>query len=131
MDVYNGIFTAKLLKELFSPSRADDFFEALFGDASEGAFDINLGYDGYTENDNSLNFELELHERPGQCLACNLTYGLPEVFSRHPIINVSGLVEDIEAKLEDGVKCGAWKLGSTKQQTRNLHIVPLKINLQR
>jgi hypothetical protein len=125
--VYKDIFTEQVLQELFPEERANDFFEALFGDASEGAFDIRLGYDGYLEREGNLNFRLELHERPGHCLACNLTYGLPEVFSRHPVINVRGLVKDIEAKLGGDIQCTSWELGSTKQQDRTMHVVPLRI----
>ena len=90
MDTYTEIFTDDVLRELFPAQRADDFFEALFGDASEGAYDISLVFTGCNEQSNTLHFNLDLHERPGCCLACNLTYGLPEVFSRHPVINISG-----------------------------------------
>ncbi len=127
MDVFKDIFTEDVLNELFPASRADDFFDALFGDANEGAFDIRLAYDGYSEQNDSLLFNLELHERPGRCLACNLTYGLPEVFSRHPIINIAGLVKDIEKKLDGKIVCSEWKLGTTHQQKQSMHTVPLQI----
>jgi hypothetical protein len=129
MDKFSDIFTDQVLAELFPAGRADDFFEALFGDASEGAYDIKLSYVGYNEQDNSLLFNLDLHERPGCCLACNLTYGLPEVFSRHPVININGLVEDIEKKLGGAAKCADWKLGTTVQQEKSLHSIPLRIQL--
>jgi len=129
MDKMNEIFTDDVLKELFPPQRADNFFEALFGDASEGAYDIALSFTGYNERGNTLNFNLDLHERPGCCLACNLTYGLPEVFSRHPIINVNGLVADIEKKLDGRARCVEWKLGTTVQQEKSLHSIPLQITL--
>jgi hypothetical protein len=130
MGVYKDIFTDQVLSDLFPPDRADQFFDAMFGDASEGSFDIRLGYGGYSESDGSLIFNLELHERPGHCLACNLTYGLPQVFSRHPIINVQGLVKDIEEKLGGETQCVDWELGSTRQQERSLHVVPLKIMIE-
>ncbi len=126
---YNDIFTDQVTAELFPPQRADDFFEALFGDASEGAYDIKLRYSGFDEGSNVLLFNLDLHERPGCCLACNLTYGLPEVFSRHPVINVNGLVEDIEKKLDGKARCSEWKLGTTVQQEKSLHSIPLRIQL--
>jgi len=129
MDTSNEIFTDDVLRELFPDQRADDFFEALFGDASEGAYDISLAFTGYNEQSNSLHFKLDLHERPGCCLACNLTYGLPEVFSRHPVINISGLVTDIEKKLDGRARCADWKLGTTVQQGKSLHSIPLIITL--
>ena len=129
MDNLNEIFTENVLKELFPPQRADDFFEAMFGDASEGAYDIALNFKGHNERANTLDFYLDLHERPGCCLACNLTYGLPEVFSRHPVVNINGLVADIEKKLNGGAKCADWKLGTTVQQGKGLHSIPLSISL--
>ena len=129
MDNLSEIFTENVLKELFPPQRADDFFEAMFGDASEGAYDIALKFKGYNERANTLDFNLDLHERPGCCLACNLTYGLPEVFSRHPVVNINGLVADIEKKLNGSVKCADWKLGTTVQQGKSIHSIPLNITL--
>ena len=129
MDNLNEIFTNEALKELFPPQRADDFFEALFGDAGEGAYDIGLSYMGYNKRTNSLSFNLDLQERPGCCLACNLTYGLPEVFSRHPVINIKGLVADIEKKLDGKAQCTEWQLGATLQQEKSLHSIHLSINL--
>ena len=129
MDNLNEIFTDDALQELFPPQRADDFFEALFGDTGEGAYDIALSYMGYNERTNSLSFNLDLHERPGCCLACNLTYGLPEVFSRHPVISINTLVADIEKKLDGKAQCAEWKLGTTVQQEKSLHSIPLHITL--
>lgn len=121
------IFTLDVLQELFPPERSNEFFDALFGDAEEGAYDIALSYQGY--DGEKLLFYLNLHERPGACLACNLTYGLPEVFSRHPIINIKGLVEEICGKVGEGVCCKEWKLGTTIQQQKDLHSIPLDISL--
>jgi hypothetical protein len=129
MNNLNEIFTDNVLQELFPPQRADDFFEALFGDASEGAYDISLSFMGYDERSSTLNFNLDLHERPGCCLVCNLTYGLPEVFSRHPVINVKGLVTDIEKKLDGKANCADWNLGTTVQKEKSLHSIPLNIQL--
>ncbi|MCL2789073.1 MAG: pancreas/duodenum homeobox protein 1 [Desulfobulbus sp.] len=125
------IFTEQVLRSLFPPERSDAFFDALFGDASEGAYDIALTYAGYDPQNNTLDFFLNLHERPGRCLACNLTYGLPEVFGRHPVIDIKGLVQGIEQLLGGTLSCTAWKLGHTEQQGDSLHRIPLKIQLAR
>ena len=76
-----------------------------------------------------LSFELQLHERPKKCLACNLTYGLPEVFSRHPLININGMVKKIAALLDEEANCNSWELGPTRTPQDNLHIIPLSIQL--
>ncbi|KGO34749.1 MAG: pancreas/duodenum homeobox protein 1 [Desulfoprunum sp.] len=123
------LFTPETLLRLFPRERSNEFFEALFGDAGEGAYDIELGYRSLQGNE--LVMELRLHERPGRCLACNLTQGLPQVFSRHPIINLNRLVENIGGLLEGQARCTGWSLGSTEQQSRSLHVVPLKIRIER
>lgn len=128
-DSFADIFTSDTLTQLFPRERTNEFFDALFGDASEGAYDIALGY--RSSDPNTLVMELELHERPGCCLACNLTHGLPQVFSRHPIINVAGLVERIDALLGENISCKDWALGYTEQRGRSLHVIPLKISLER
>lgn len=122
-------FTDDVLKELFPPQRSNDFFEALFGDAEEGAYDIFLTFSGYDSKENQLRFHLDLHERPGCCLVCSLTYGLPEVFSRHPVIDIKGLVESIDKKLNSSAQCREWKLGTTIQRDKGLHSIPLDILL--
>ena len=127
MENLESIFTEDALYELFPPGRANDFFEALFGDANEGSYDIALSFKGYDSSTRTLCFHLDLHERPGCCLVCNLTYGLPEVFSRHPIINIKGLVDDIEKKLSGNATCDSWNLGTTLQQGKSLHSIPLNI----
>ncbi len=124
------IFTDEVLAELFPARRTDDFFEALFGDASEGAYDIKLAYSGYDPQASTLQFDLDLHERPGNCLVCSLTHGLPQVFSRHPVINIRGLVKEIEGKLSGMGTCVDWNLGSTSQRQGNLHSIPLLISVQ-
>jgi len=128
-DSFADIFTTDTLAQLFPNERTNEFFDALFGDANEGAYDIALGY--RSSDRDTLVMELELHERPGCCLACNLTHGLPQVFSRHPIINVAGLVEKIDTLLGSTVKCKDWTLGFTEQRGRSLHVIPLKIALER
>ncbi|MBM9511673.1 pancreas/duodenum homeobox protein 1 [Desulfogranum marinum] len=131
MDLFTEYFTAEKLAELFPPQRSNDFFEALFGDAEEGAFDIRLAYNRYDSADETLHFTLDLHERPGKCLACNLTYGLPDVFTRHPIINLTRLIKDIDALMGDDYMCEEWKLGATQQQQSALHSIPLVIAVKK
>ncbi len=124
---YEAVFSNEKLKNIFPENRSDQFFEALFGDAAEGAYDISLEYkDG---NNDRLKFNILLKQRPGKCLACNLTYGLPKVFSRHPVIDIKGVVENVNDCLEDGLKCGEWTLGRTLEISRDVHIVPLSIAL--
>ena len=122
------IFTQDDLEKLFPVGRADAFFESLFGDAEEGAFDIGLSYKAHRGNE--LHFEFQLRERPGRCLACNLTYGLPQVFKRHPVINVKGLVDEIESGLNGDYRCAGWKLGATREMSRHLHVIPLVVSLE-
>lgn len=119
----------KVVVELFPPERSNDFFEVLFGDADEGAYDIALRYSGYDTASRTLIFYLDLHQRPGKCLACNLTHGLPEVFSRHPIINIKGLAADVAKLLGPDVECTDWKLGSTIQEESARHCIPLTLTM--
>ncbi|WP_136805144.1 pancreas/duodenum homeobox protein 1 [Desulfosediminicola flagellatus] len=128
-DNFASIFTTDTLLKLFPKDRADEFFDALFGDASEGAFDIALGFRGMEQG--KLVMELLLTERPGHCLACNLTQGLPTVFSRHPIININGLVKEIDELLGDEYNCPEWSLGYTEQRGSSLHVIPIKIDVVR
>jgi len=123
------LFTETALRHLFPAKRADAFFEALYGDAAEGAYDITLSFHGLKEN--ALEFRFDLHRRPGKCLACNLTYGLPQVFSRHPIIDIGGLVRDIEKRLAGKATCSRWELGETTEISSDLHVVPLTVFLDR
>jgi len=128
-DSIKNVLTKENLEKIFPRERANDFFEALFGDADEGAYDIELAYrecDG-----NTLIMDLLLHERPNCCLACNLTQGLPQVFSRHPVININGVVRELDALLGDKYQCGDWKLGYTEQYTKSLHAIPIKIAIRR
>jgi len=126
-DLLKNILTKEKLAEIFPPERTNDFFDALFGDANEGAYDIELAFREYKGD--TLTLDLLLHERPGRCLACNLTQGLPQVFSRHPIINVKGIVEKVGELLADKAKCTGWSLGYTEQRSRSLHIIPLNITV--
>ena len=130
MTDWKQMFSRTTLRQLFPPQRTDAFFDALFGDASEGAYDIELSFDGYDRTAKTLRFLLNLRERPGCCLACNLTYGLPEVFARHPVIDLKGLVRDIEVRLGGEMVCGDWRLGRTVQQDNALHSIPLEIEVR-
>lgn len=125
---FHAIFTAKALAALFPASRTDQFFEALFGDAEEGAYTIELVF--HEAGRNALHFEFHLKQRAGKCLACNLTYGLPEVFSRHPVININGLVKEIDQLLGGSGRCSDWRLGNTQEKSPRLHVVPLLIHLK-
>ncbi len=127
-ESFDNIFTQEALEAMFPKNRANNFFDALYGDASEGAYDISLKFDG--QNKDALYFDFHLKERPGKCLACNVTYGLPQVFSRHPIINVKGVVQEIDKLLDGRAKCGEWRLGRTHEVSRKLHTVPLAIKLE-
>lgn len=125
MTKYSDIFTEDALNAIFPAERADDFFEALFGDAEEGSYDISLAFE--EAQGDTLRFQLRLDQRPGKCLACNLTYGLPQVFSRHPIINVQGIADRVAEAT--GRQSASWQLGATREVTNKQHIIPLVIEL--
>ena len=125
---FSQFFSPDHLATIFPNTRADDFFEALFGDTEDGAYDIALAFKKAAADE--LIFEFHLARRPGKCLACNLTYGLPQVFSRHPIIDVGGIVTKIDHLLNGHAGCGNWRLGSTEEISRDLHVIPLFISLQ-
>ena len=124
---FEKLFAPDVLKRLFPEDRSDQFFDALYGDAGEGAYDISLEF--IRAHGNRLEFLLRLTQRPGKCITCSLTYGLPQVFTRHPIINIKGLVQDIEARLDGRGRCVDWKLGSTREMSNEIHGIPLIIIL--
>jgi hypothetical protein len=126
---FSRLFSKTVLARLMPAHKADQFFEALYGGLEEGAFDIRLVFKDFEPDANRLLFELELHERPGKCLACNLTYGLPQVFSRHPVINLKGIVQEIEELFEGQAKCNSWSLGRTNTRSNALHTIPFSIFL--
>lgn len=119
------IFSPAYLDEVFPPARTDQFFEALFGDAEDGAYDIRLRFEGGKGSD--LDFAFHLLQRPGKCLACNLTYGLPQVFSRHPLLAVGKVAQTLSERA--GGAEHTWSLGSTREISRTLHLIPFKIKL--
>lgn len=124
---YSTLFSQDTLDSLFPLERSDQFFEALFGDSDEGAYDIRLVFK--TNQSDTLLFELELHQRPGKCLACHLTYGLPKVFARHPIIDINGIVAQLNQLLGGQTHCKQWQLGRVREVSRQLHVVPLMIDM--
>lgn len=126
-DRFQRLFSRKVLDTIFPADRADRFFEALLGDASEGAYDIQLNYVGASPN--QIEFEFRLDQRPGRCLACHLTFGLPEVFARHPIIDVAGVVRRIDSIISDGNRCTDWRIGRTREVSQQRHVLPLAIDL--
>ena len=128
MPELTDIFTQERLLELFPPERTEEFFEALFGGAEEGAYDIRLSLRKASKS--RLDFLFELHQRGGKCLACNLTLGLPQVFARHPVLNVKGLAAQA-AKLagwEDN--SWIWELGRTEEVSSALHVIPFRLEQQ-
>lgn len=120
------IFTVEWTRSVFPPERTDEFFDALFGDPEEGAYNIELDF--VRQDGDMLEFAFNLHQRGNQCLACNLTHGLPKVFERHPIINTAGIAQ--KAADAAGRKLQSWKLGFTAEHSKALHSVPLYIWLE-
>lgn len=125
--VFDKMFTDHILTEQFPPERTVQFFEVLFGDNSEGAYDIALKYSGYKNN--TLYFEFHLTQRKGRCLVCSLTHGPPEVFSRYPVIGIKEIVQKINEIIKGHGTCTDWQLGYTQQISEQLHVIPLKITL--
>ena len=125
---FDNLFAPDVLKQLFPKDRSDQFFDALYGDTEEGAYDISLEFIG--SRGNRLEFMLRLTQRPGKCITCSLTYGLPEVFTRHPIINIKGLVQNIGALLDSSGQVADWQLGPTQEVSDVVHVIPFVINLE-
>ena len=121
-------FTREVLDELMPVQKSDQFFEALLGDAAEGAYDIGLEFTGFRQG--RLEFAFRLSRRPDKCLVCSLTYGLPNVFSRHPVIDIKGIVDRIETLLGPEVACTGWRLGRTSEVSPDLHTIPLTIDVE-
>lgn len=122
--VMESVFTQQFCDELLPPQTSDRFFEALYGDVSEGAYDIRLECVSFETDKIELAFHLT--QRPGKCLVCSLTYGLPNVFARHPLINIKGIIQKIR---DAGVPVKDWRLGRTCENSNTLHVIPLYIDL--
>ncbi|MCG8686566.1 MAG: pancreas/duodenum homeobox protein 1 [Desulfobacterales bacterium] len=121
---FDNIMTQEFLDTLLPPEKSDQFFDALYGDASEGAYDIRLEPVSFSKDRIVLAFNLT--QRPGKCLVCSLTYGLPNVFSRHPLINIKGMIEKMT---QAGIPVKGWRLGDTEENSSSLHIIPLYLDL--
>lgn len=117
--------TQQQLDALFPADIADNFFEALYGEAEEGAYDIRLVFRNSDEK--NLRFAFDLHQRPGKCLVCNLTYGLPQVFQRHPMINVAALTQKLAALAGWNPQNIHFTLGRTEEHSSTLHSISLSI----
>ena len=122
---FNQIFTQDFLDQLLPLNLSNQFFEALYGDASDGAYDIRLQF--VSASDRQIVLEFNLTQRPDKCMVCSLTYGLPNVFSRHPLININNMIKKIEEK---GVKVEKWYLGDTKELNTSLHTIPFYLDLE-
>ncbi|WP_022665467.1 hypothetical protein [Desulfospira joergensenii] len=120
-----NVFSQESLDRLMPPEKSDAFFEALYGDASEGAYDIRL--ECISRGANRVVLAFNLTQRPGKCLVCSLTYGLPNVFLRHPLINIKGMIQKIE---EAGVPVKKWQLGNTEEDSKTLHVIPLYLDIE-
>ncbi len=117
--------TQEKLDALLPAERSDAFFEALYGEAEEGAYTIKLVAREVTEQEAKLAFEL--HQRPGKCLVCSLTYGLPQVFQRHPLINTTGMTKEIATMLGWDGASATFELGRTEEHGAALHSIPFTV----
>jgi hypothetical protein len=122
-NAIENIFTREFCDALLPPRTSDQFFEALYGDVSEGAYDIRLKCESVKPETVELGFHLT--QRPGKCLVCSLTYGLPKVFARHPLIDIQGMIRKIK---DAGVPVKHWHLGQTREKSRTLHVIPFYID---
>lgn len=121
----------EFLNTLFPPGRDDEFFDALYGGAEEGAFDIRLQLEEVIEDTGELVLAFTLTERPGKCMACSLTHGLPPVFERHPVINLKGIVAAVEERLAPDFKVEGYRIGPTTPKAPKVNIIPLFIQVSR
>ncbi len=115
--------TSEFLDGLFPLAKTEAFFEALFGGAEEGAYDIVLR--PRSESEQSVDLAFELHQRPGKCLVCSLTYGLSGVFKRHPVIDANGLARAVADQM--GWKACAWEIGGTREESSTMHWIPFRV----
>ncbi len=118
------------IKSLLPAERVEEFFEAFyFGE--EPAYFLKLGLREWNPEAGKIVLELRLKARPGKCLACNLTSGLPDVFKRHPILNLAGVAEAVVNRLGDGFRLESWELGWTERLNQDLHVIPMVIRVKR
>lgn len=121
------VFTREKMESLFPIEKSNAFFDALYGGSEESHFDIQLEFQDV--KDNELIFLFNLVQRPGGCLSCSMTYGLPHVLARHPVINISGLIHDIAAALDIDPAKTNWTMGNTRQESSEIHRIPLVISV--
>lgn len=117
--------TQKQLDDIFPASKTDDFFEALFGGAEDGAYDIRLECE--RESDKRVDLVFALTRRPGHCLRCQLTSGLPHVFERHPVIDAAGTARAVGALKGWTEETITWTIGDTRQLSEELHQIPFTV----
>ena len=122
-----NVFTKEWSETIFPPERAAAFFDALYGGAEEPAFDIALRF--VKEENQVYEFAFDLAAKPGKCLVCHLTYGLPHVFSRHPIINIKELVGGIATSLGKSPEEISWELKPTIEVSATLYQIPLTVTV--
>ncbi len=115
----------ELLDALLPAERSNEFFDALYGDAEDGAYDIKLCVRSI--EDHRANLAFELHQRAGKCLVCSLTYGLPQVFQRHPLINTANIAKEVAKTLGWDPETARFELGRTEEHGAALHSIPLTI----
>ncbi len=116
----------ELLDTLLPAERSNEFFDAMYGDAEEGAYNIKLVARSVDESKAHLVFEL--HQRPEKCLVCSLTYGLPQVFQRHPLINTANIAKEVAKALGWNPDTVSFTLGRTEEHGSDLHSIPFIIN---
>ena len=58
-----------------------------------------------------------------------MTYGLPSVFARHPVIDIKGMTGKIIQQLGQHVQIKNWYCGETIERTSDLHIIPLFVEV--
>ena len=123
--VLEQVCTQDYLDTLLPKEISDQFFEALYGDTTDGTYDIRLEF--ISANEQRIILAFNLTKRPGKCMVCSLTYGLPNVFSRHPLINIKGMVKKMEEK---GIIIKSWRLGDTEENTPSLHVIPFFLYME-
>ncbi len=116
----------ELLDTLFPAERSDEFFDAMYGDAEDGAYDIKLV--ARSVDDARANLVFELRQRPEKCLVCSLTYGLPQVFQRHPLINTANIAKEVAKALGWDPDSISYELGRTEEHGQALHCIPFTIS---
>ncbi len=80
--------------------------------------------------DDEARLAFELRQRPGKCLKCSLTYGLPQVFQRHPVLDVAGVARAVAGRLGwQGEP--VWELGPTEEVDAETHLIPFLLTPRR